>query len=67
MSGVPPKHVGENRFVLTREITYTAKNVKELSPFSRESWEFGMPLIKGSLTRDFRAQVFFMNHCLPGP
>ncbi len=23
--------------------------------------------LKGSLTRDFRAQVFFMNQCPPGP
>jgi hypothetical protein len=23
--------------------------------------------IKGSLTRDFRSQVFFMNQCPPGP
>ncbi len=27
----------------------------------------GLTEIKGSLTRDFRLQVFFMNQCPPGP
>ncbi len=30
-------------------------------------WHIESSCIKGSLTRDFRSQVFFMNECPPGP
>jgi hypothetical protein len=33
---------------------------------ARYSFLQNMPIFKGSLTRDFRLQVFFMNQCPPG-
>jgi hypothetical protein len=73
-------HKSKNKFADLRNLfvnrpPLTSDSVQSIRSFRIETNSEGPPLpvlhnffsVKGSLTRDFRLQVFFMNQCPPGP
>jgi hypothetical protein len=50
-----------------REFYYCRKQLDKNKEGNGLIAMIGLSGFKGSLTRDFRLQVFFMNQCLPGP